>query len=94
MKIWLYTTLLAKEVKEGSKKVYSFNSWMRKNNCITHYKMKASKKSIFDCVSEIRTVKSIGLSTNPVFEKKRLDAIELIKKYPLPKRVRNQAPQD
>jgi len=56
--------------------------------------MKASKKSIFDCVSEIRTVKSIGLSTNPVFEKKRLDAIELIKKYPLPKRVRNQAPQD
>lgn len=56
--------------------------------------MKDSKKTLFDGLPEIKTVKSLGLPTNPLFEKKRLDAIELIKKYPLPKRFRDQTPQD
>lgn len=43
---------------------------------------------------EIRKVKSIGLPTNPLFEKKRLDAIEFIKKNRLTEQIRQQASQD
>lgn len=57
-------------------------------------KMETSKKTILDCVPEIRRVKSIGEPTNPLFEKKRLDAIEFIKKHPLPEQLSNQTPRD
>ncbi|SDH08758.1 hypothetical protein SAMN04487996_12848 [Dyadobacter soli] len=56
--------------------------------------MKVQKKSIFDCASEIRTVKSLGLPTNPLFEKKRLDAIELIQRTQLIEQIRRKASQD
>lgn len=60
----------------------------------THLKMKAQKKSIFDHLPEIRTVKSIGTPTNPLFEKKRLDAIEFVKKSRLIEQLRQQASRD
>lgn len=55
--------------------------------------MKAKKKSIFDCIPEIRTVKSIGTPTNPLFEKKRLDAIEFVKKSGLIEQLRQRVSQ-
>lgn len=53
--------------------------------------MKEPKRTAFDRLPEIKTIKSLGVPTNPLFEEKRLEAIEFIKKYPIPKRVRNEA---
>ena len=56
--------------------------------------MKAQNKSILDCLSEIRTVKSVGAPTNPLFEKERLDAIEFIKKNRLIEQIRQKASKE
>jgi hypothetical protein len=48
--------------------------------------MESTRKSLFDKISEIPIDDSIpDVSNHPFFEKKRLDAIDFIKKHPLPK---------
>jgi len=48
--------------------------------------MEPTRKSLFDKMSEIPIDDSIpDVSNHPFFEKKRLDAIEFIKKHPIPK---------
>ncbi|WP_342086559.1 hypothetical protein [Dyadobacter sp. OTU695] len=56
--------------------------------------MKASKKTHNEFSPGIQVVKSIGVPTNPFFEKKRLDAIRFIQKNPLPERFLKQISQD
>ena len=59
--------------------------------------MEPTRKNLFDKVSEVPIDDSIpDVSNHPFFEKKRLDAIEFIKKHPIPKEFlsSNKKPQD
>ena len=59
--------------------------------------MEPTRKNLFDKVSEVPIDDSIpDVSNHPFFEKKRLDAIEFIKKHPIPKELLsgNKKPQD
>jgi hypothetical protein len=59
--------------------------------------MEPKRKSLLDNVTEIPIDDSIpDVSNHPFFEKKRLDAIEFIKKHPIPKELLGnyKKPQD